>query len=171
MKNSLLAFLALCGMAGCVKPPSYPIEPQIEFKSVSSSLIKHGQVDTITFSFTDGDGDIGVIPLPGDTCDLTNSLKSGDSSCFNMSGFNVYLVDNRDTSIQAFATAYVTPKGKYSALSGDIQVIVGMYSKTCFAPPQPGCPKDSVRFAILFKDLAGHRSNIVHTTPIVIDGE
>ncbi|MFN8287839.1 MAG: hypothetical protein U0V74_13870 [Chitinophagales bacterium] len=171
MKNSLIAFLALCGMAGCVKPPSYPIEPHIEFKSVSSSLIKHGYVDTITFSFTDGDGDIGVFPLPGDTCDLINALKQGDSSCLNMSGFNIYLIDDRDTSINAFATAYVIPKGKYKALSGDIQVLVGMYSKTCFAPPQQGCPKDSVTYAIIFRDLAGHRSNTIHTTPIVIDGE
>lgn len=170
MKQSLFLLFVLFAISGCVKPPAYPSEPQITFKSVSSTYVYSGQTDTITISFTDGEGDIGVTSSPSDTCNFC-SLKTGDSSCFNMSGFNVFLIDHRDTCMSTYASANIETGSKYDDISGEIVIITSIDSKKCFAPPQPGCPKDTVVYSILIKDKAGHRSNIVQTPPIIVDGE
>jgi len=90
MKLKLFVVLSVVAtLSACVKAPSYPIVPAIEFKSVSSDYLKSGYTDTITFSFTDGDGDISVTPSPGDTCDQFG-LKNGDLSCLRMNGFKLF---------------------------------------------------------------------------------
>jgi hypothetical protein len=170
VKQNLLFLLLLSALSGCVKPPTYPSEPQITFKSVSSNYVYSGYTDTITISFTDGEGDIGVVSSTGDSCDFC-SLKTGDSSCFNMTGFNVFLIDHRDTCMSTYASANIETGSKYDDISGEIVIITAIDSKKCFAPPQPGCPKDTVVYSIMIKDKAGNRSNIVQTTPIIVDGE
>jgi len=164
----LLFLLAL--ISSCIKPPTFPIEPHIEFKSVSSNYVYSGYTDTLIVSFTDGDGDIGVSPSSNDSCDLC-ALKHGDSTCFNLSGFNVFLIDSRDTCISTYASANIQTGSKYADISGEIVIIATIDSKKCFAAPMPGCPKDTVVYSILIKDKAGHKSNIVQTTPIIVDGE
>lgn len=166
----VIPLFCLVVIAGCIKPPSYPNEPQIAFKSISSNYIKSGGVDTITFTFTDGDGDISVSPGPGDTCNLCG-LKNGDSACFYMPGFNVFLIDSRDTCVSFYASANIEPKGKFDDISGEILVIRNINSQKCFAPPQPGCPLDEVVYTILLRDRAGNFSNAIKTPPITIDGE
>lgn len=170
MKQGLSILIILCVLSGCVKPPTYPSEPQIEFKSVSSNYVYSGYTDTITISFTDGEGDFGVTESPDDSCDFC-SLKTGDSACLSLKGFNVFLIDHRDTCISTYASANIETGSKYDDISGEIVIITAVDSKKCFAPPQPGCPKDTVVYSILIKDKAGHRSNIVQTTPIIVDGE
>lgn len=166
----LFAFLVICAVSACVKAPSYPIEPAIEFKSVSSNYVYSGSVDTITFTFTDGDGDISVRPSDADTCDQCG-FKRGDSSCLKMSGFNVFLIDSRDSCVGTYASPDVEPDGNYKAISGEIQVIRAIDSKKCFVVPTPGCPLDTVVYSIVLRDRAGHYSNKVKTAPIVVNGE
>jgi hypothetical protein len=171
MKKLLFSMLVIsCALFACVKAPTYPIEPHIAFKSVSSAYLKSGYADTITFSFTDGDGDIGVNASSTDSCDQC-SLKHGDSTCLKMGGFNVFLIDSRDTCVSFFASANIAQQGKYKGISGDIEVIRAIDSKKCFAPPQPGCPKDTVVYSIILRDMAYHFSNTVKTIPIIVDGE
>lgn len=170
LKKYFAFLVVVTVISGCVKPPTYPVEPQIEFVSVSSDYVYSGYTDTITISFTDGDGDIGIGTGGDDSCDICG-LKTGDSTCLNLSKFNVFLIDNRDNCIATLASADVEPKGKYDDISGEIVIITTIDSKKCFAPPQPGCPKDTVTYSILIKDKAGHRSNVVQTTPIIVDGE
>lgn len=144
--------------------------PAIEFKSVSTEYLKSGSIDTITFTFTDGDGDIGVNPSSADTCNQCG-LKTGDSSCLRMGGFNIFLIDSRDTCVATYASANIEPSGKYDDLSGEISVVRAVDSKKCFAPPTPGCPKDTVIYTIILRDKAYHYSNAVKTVPIIVDGE
>ncbi len=165
-----VVLLVVATLSACVKAPSYPIIPAIEFKSVSSSLIKSGFSDTITFTFTDGDGDIGVTPSAADSCDQC-SLKHGDSTCLHLNGFNVFLIDSRDTCVGIFASPDVDFPGQYNAISGEVIVIAAVDSKKCFAVPTPGCPKDTVVYTIILRDKANHFSNQIKTTPIVVDGE
>lgn len=166
----LPVIVLIVAVQSCVKPPTYPIEPIIEFKSVSSGFIKSGQTDTITITFTDGDGDLWVQANPGDTCNQC-ALPQGDTSCFYLGGYNVFMIDSRDSCINYFATANIFPVGKFDDISGEISIIRAIDSKACFAPPQPGCPIDSVFFHIMIRDRAGNFSNVVKTTTIAIDGE
>lgn len=170
MKKALLYFLLLLAFSGCVKPPAYPDVPFIEFVSVSSDYIYSGSVDTITISFTDGNGDIGVSPSTDDSCNVCG-LQTGDSTCLFLNGFNVFLIDHRNKCISTFASATIQPKGKFDDISGEISIITNIYTEKCFGAPQPGCPKDTVVYSVMIKDKAGNRSNIVQTTPIIIDGE
>lgn len=163
-------FFVLAGISSCIKAPTYPIVPAIEFVSVSSQYLKSGTIDSLVFSFTDGDGDIGVNPSAADTCNQCG-LKTGDSSCLRMNGFNVFLIDSRDTCVGTYASANIEPSGKFDDLSGEIVVVRAIDSKKCFAPPTPGCPKDTVVYTIILRDKAGHFSNAIQTVPIVVDGE
>lgn len=165
----LTSFLLLC-LSACIKAPMYPIVPAIEFVSVSSDTLKSGYADTITFSFTDGDGDIGVNPSAGDTCSQC-LFKTGDSACLKLSGFNVFMLDSRDSCLSYFASANIEPTGKFDDLAGEIDIIRAIDSKTCFAPPQPGCPLDKVVYTIILRDKGGHYSNAIQTVPIYVDGE
>ena len=151
----------------CVKPPTYSVIPAIQFVSVSSSNIISGFADTITFSFTDGDGDIGVNTSSTDTVCNVCGLKTGDSSCLQLPAFDVFVIDGRDSCIATYASANVQPSGKYKAISGTIEVITQAYNTKCFG----GCPcaiNDTVTFAVILRDMAGHLSNTIHTTPIAV---
>lgn len=166
----LLAFVVMCLVSACVKEPSYPIVPAIQFKSVSSDFVYSGSVDTITFSFTDGDGDIGVRPSDADTCQQCG-LKTGDSSCLRMGGFNVFLIDERVNCIAEFASANVEPESGSKAIAGEILVITAVDSKKCLIVPDPLCPLDTVVYTIILRDKAGHFSNAARTVPIYISGQ
>lgn len=171
MNLKLFAVLSVVAtLSACVKAPSYPIIPAIEFKSVSSSLIKSGYSDTITFTFTDGDGDIGVTPSAADSCDQC-SLKNGDSTCLHLNGFNVFLIDSRDNCVGIFASPDVDFNGQYNAISGEVLVITAIDSKQCFTVPDPNCKLDTVVYTILLRDKAGHFSNTINTVPIYVDGK
>ncbi len=167
----VLFMLVVIGFSlhSCVKAPSYPIEPHIEFKSVSSSFTYSGYPDTLTFSFTDGDGDIAPDGSSTDTCDLCG-LKRGDSTCLHrLSAFNIFVIDNRDTCINTYATADIRPSGKYKGISGDIQVITAVNSHACIqCPCSSGNGFDSVSYTIILKDRAGHLSNLIRTSTIQV---
>ena len=88
-----------------------------------------------------------------------------------MNGFNVFLIDSRDTCVGTYASPDVDFSGQYKAISGEVIVIRAIDSKKCFVVPTPGCPKDTVVYTILLRDKAGHFSNAIKTTPVVVDGE
>ena len=169
MRKQVLVFVVLTfSLYSCVKPPTYSATPHIEFVSVSATTILNRFSDTISFSFTDGDGDIGVPGTnPRDTVtnctgDSACAFQHGDSMCLHQAYFDVYLIDNRSNCIESFASANVQPTGKYKAISGNIQVIEGMYKV------QPCPTNDTVFYSIILRDMAGHFSNIIQTTPIII---
>lgn len=166
----LFLFFVIASISACVKAPDYPIVPAIEFKSVSSDFLKSGSIDTIIVTFTDGDGDIGVNPSDDDTCDQCG-FKTGDSCTLFMRGFNVFMVDSRDTCINSYASGNVGSSGRYDAISGEIVVIRPVDTKKCLIVPSDTCELDTVVYKIFIRDRAGHLSNAVLTTPIVIDGE
>lgn len=165
----IICFLLL-GFSACIKAPTYPVVPAIEFVSVSSATLKSGYADTITFSFTDGDGDIGVNPSAGDTCSQC-LFKTGDSTCLKMGSFNVFMLDSRDSCLSYFASANIEPTGKFDDLAGEIDVIRAIDHKKCLIVPDPNClyRYDTVVYTIILRDKAGNYSNAVQTVPIAVD--
>ncbi len=169
-KASFVYIILACTLFSCIKPPSYSVIPNIAFQSVSAPNTINGFSDTITFTFTDGDGDIGI--NTGSTVDTgtvcnTCGIQHGDSSCLKLNAFNVFLIDSRDSCMSTYASANVQPTGKYKAISGNIQVITAIYNTKCIG----GCPcavNDTVTYAIILRDMAGHYSNVIHTPPIAI---
>ncbi|MCY7363519.1 MAG: hypothetical protein LH629_15840, partial [Ignavibacteria bacterium] len=88
-------------ISSCINPPEYNVVPAITFKSISKTIVNEttDSVD-ITFSFTDGDGDIG----PANSDDVT---------------LDIYLTDSRDNSIKYYQLPYITPAGNVKAISGE----------------------------------------------------
>lgn len=168
MKNSVLTILCLAVLAGlttqfCVKPPDYPLEPVIEFKSVSTNVMRQKAIPasdpdsvTVTFSYTDGDGDLGY---PDD--DPTTS---------------VFFRDERDQFASERKLPFVDPQGAGNGISGEISVVL---PTTCCIHVDPvegtktACElvpinTDTLRYVITIRDRAGHMSNEIRTSPIVL---
>lgn len=161
-----ILILLTCCLYSCIKPPSYPTIPHITFISASPAIIQSGSVDSITFSFTDGTGQIGITSTATDSDSLCG-LQDGDSSELHSPAHNVFLIDTRTNCISPFASGTVTTTGKYKGISGNIFVLQNVYSDKCLVPSAT-CPNDTVIYAIVIKDEAGNLSNFIETTPIVI---
>lgn len=158
----LLFALGLSGVLAlfqaCASPPNYPIEPYIEYLGISKDTMNRGamQQDTafITFSFTDGDGDIGN----KDTIDL-------------------FVTDTRTGVTESqFRVPEVPELGASNGIKGEITF--RLFTTCCIFPPElgldpcygesPAFRYDTVIYEFYLRDRAGHESNRVQTDPVYI---
>lgn len=167
--GSLLLFAIL--FSQCEKePPSHPIEPAIEFKSVSANYVQEYDTVRIAISFTDGDADLGASSndkpqFHSEPCDLYS-----DTSFFKDNYWSLILLDQRDSCLEAKSLPYVEAKGKYPSISGEIEFTTSALScKVRDCSPLPGCPDDTLVYTVFIKDRAGHLSNGAVSTPIIIN--
>lgn len=141
------------GIAACIKPPDYPVEPQIEFISVSKSeLVQFTDTLRINFSYTDGDGDIGV--------ELDTLYDN-----------NVIVTDSRTGFEETFRIPVVPQQGASNGISGEISLLL---EYTCcinsspICTPTPGVGPEEIIYSVQMFDKAGNASNIIQTTPIFL---
>ncbi len=177
MRNALfISFIFIGALSSCIKAPEYSIIPAIKFVSVSSQYVTSGNLDTITFSFTDGDGDIAP---NNNYASLDTCIVNGDSNVLYKNYNNIFLfASNNNFGCQipdVFASPNLVPSGSYKALSGQIQVYEAVHSSTCLqcndslgicVNPNGTTGNDSVIYTIYLVDLAGHLSNPIKTTAI-----
>ncbi len=143
----------------CVKPPDYPNEPVITFERLSKTTMfqsSFGQDSVvITFSFTDGDGDLGF-------------KDDAEES--------IFIVDGRDSFQKpSYRIPLIEQQGAGNGISGEISIVV---PTTCCIYPPPlllpcdtlNAPQqlDTVFYLIKIKDRAGHFSNEIQTAPITL---
>ena len=157
MKIKILLYLLLAAaFAMCIRPPDYPVEPQIEFVGMTKTTMRQGfgSEDSVyyTLSFTDGDGDLGGV--------------SGKDS------LNVYITDKRNNKPveQTFRIPFVPEAGAKNGISGEIRFL--MFTTCCLSLEPciatPSRPSDTLSYDIYIKDRAGHKSNVVQTKPIIL---
>jgi hypothetical protein len=172
-----LFFLSLSAFLGCRKQAStLSIIPHIEFLRLSKSTIildrAVGESDSINLTITiaDGDGDIGV-NSDGDTTSssLDCTDHSQDSLTIANKSYNllyyIYKSSNQgDSCISSpgVATRSDIPVSKDGSLTGEIS-----FFPVVSCPPAP-LNSDTVFFSVFVKDKAGHLSNRVRSTPIII---
>lgn len=150
-------------LSSCKKETSFPEEPHIEFKSYDSYSIDSADC---WISFTDGDGDIGI--LSTDTTSEYN-LRMVYYYKDTASGgqFVPYDYTPSDSLARFDTLAYnykidnLTPDGQYKALEGDIKV--RLRSSFIYYPLHT-----VVKFQISLWDRAGHKSNTVETNEIIV---
>ena len=145
MRPIFLFTLSVFFFVACEQPPNYPIEPEIEYVGVNRNIIAQGSfnapLDTliVTFSFTDGDGDIG-----------DDSLT------------NVFLFDSRTGDLaEPIKVKPIPSQGTGNGISGEISG-----NTSCVSTPEQ--PVDTFSYTIQLRDRAGHFSNKVQTEPITI---
>ncbi|WP_224996359.1 hypothetical protein [Cesiribacter sp. SM1] len=105
-------FLCLLVMAACYNEPEFPVEPDIEFRSVQfvDNTDPRFPDDTlkVTVSFRDGDGDLGIIP-PG---------QHFYDSVFDINGQRRYIRYGEFDTLPAhncsnYRTGYFDPNGRF----------------------------------------------------------
>ena len=150
-------FLSIAMFIACTKPPDYSDTPEIAFISLSETTMTQGSQNeefiTLTISFTDGDGDIGI--------------DGGEPS--------VYFKDLRDGSeFITFVAPVVPEQGVGNGISGEMYIKVN--TTCCIQPNQnDGCnsdfsdyPIDSLIYEVYIIDRSGNKSNVIETAPITL---
>lgn len=157
----LFLFAVLLTAQGCLKRETYPIEPHIEFVNFIKYQNEEG-IDTkgtLIFSFTDGDGDIGL--SAGDT--LPPFHKEGDYH-YNMYIFYKEMQNGVLTEVNLplpfhLRLPVITPSGNNKAIKGDMEVELDIYN--------PISVYDTICFSFYLVDRALHVSNTI-TTPLIV---
>jgi len=152
-------YFILVVIFSCTKPPDYPIEPVIKFERFSRNTMLQGDSNNdslvITFSFTDGDGDLGY----------SDSIP------------DIFVTDARiPYPLDPFKLPVVPVQGVGNGISGEISILV--YNTCCLFDAFPACstdpaaiaekPIDTLTFEIYIKDRAGHESNRILTDNIYL---
>jgi len=162
--SSYLAFLAfvLAAVAACVQPTAYPLEPVIENAVLNKNTIAQSSNATppdtlyVTFSYTDGDGNLG----------------NADDGVFD-----VILTDSRDDFELPFRIPVIPDQGVGNGISGEITVGIPNLFMCCIYEDKNGqdpCtsstefPTDTLSFGIHILDRDGNESNRIQTAPIVL---
>lgn len=152
-------FLSIAMIIACTKPPDYSDTPEIAFISFSKNTMQQGSgfedETTLTISFTDGDGDIGI----------------GDGTP------SIFFKDLRDGSeFITFVAPEIPEQGIGNGISGEMFIKV---NTTCCIHPDTlqddGCnsnfseyPIDTLVYEVYIKDRAGNKSNVIQTDPIFL---
>lgn len=155
----LFSAIGMILLGSCVKEKNFPPEPKIEF--VSYTTYGTDSADCI-ISFSDGDGDIGI--LEGDTASeddyqLKYLYKGTDGQFYPFD-----MIDSTaafDTLFYSYRVPDITPKGQYKTLEGQIKA--KLRSSPVYFPGHT-----VVKFEIRLRDRAGHLSNMVATNEIVV---
>ncbi|HET6224684.1 MAG TPA: hypothetical protein VFF27_00300 [Bacteroidia bacterium] len=167
MKHLFYLILLVCLTAaiGCIKEKQFPPEPVIEFQDFVNYIGPRGTVDSADciIKFTDGDGDVGL--AEGDTISPPNlRMKYLYKNLVDGKFYPMDAIDSTtvlDTLFFDYRIPTLTPDGQYKALDGTI--------KAKFRAPPVFYPGHKVvKFEIVLKDRAGHKSNIVTTNEITV---
>lgn len=134
---------------GCIKLKTFPPTPVITFKSVSVTEAKQGVTPIkIIFTFTDGDGDLGLTQQDTSKDVLILDIRKG------LPTFAPIQYDYR--------MPYVTPEGNNKSISGEVEIDIP--NTFC----RPGLAVDTLKYSVQIKDRAGNKSNTLETPAIIV---
>ncbi|MEE4197499.1 MAG: hypothetical protein V2I54_07625 [Bacteroidales bacterium] len=159
MRKKILYLLSLLILGiSCEKEDQYPDIPEIRYKNFTlAEETENGFENTIgrlTFSFTDGDGDIGLDP---NADSITDTTSTETYNAFITRFFKQKNGFVRDTTI-----GYIIPYmegGEYREyLKGEIEIKIYFNN----------FPHDTLRFDFYIYDRANHKSNTESTPEIIV---
>ncbi|MEZ4757738.1 MAG: hypothetical protein R2817_12990 [Flavobacteriales bacterium] len=154
-----LALGAVLLLSACLKKEEFPPEPTIAFKS----LEQFGDSASLTITFTDGDGDIGL-----DDTDTEAPFEPGSDYYHNLFvGFD-QLNNGVWQEVQLalplnYRVPRITPSGQNKALSGELAVALKPW------PIIPGSEGDTVRFDVRLLDRSLNASNEASSGAVVVE--
>ena len=172
-----LIFLALAAFS-CQKPVEYPIEPKIEYQGftylINADSTFSGE-GTIAFSYTDGDGDLGL-----DDSDTIYPFGFHDAHYYNLeidylkcvNGVFVktplvspHVPTSPDDTLVLYDTVTFSARFKRLRDSEEPKAISGTMQYK-LAVQNPLSPNDTIKFEIRILDRALHESNTIQTEAI-----
>lgn len=174
MKKRYLIGLLLLALAvsACQKPVEYPIEPKIAYEGFTYLMNPDSTFSgegVISFSYTDGDGDLGL-----DDADTLSPFGFNDAHYYNMVVDYLKCVNGEfvktpllswNAQTQSYDTVSFNARFKRLRDSEEPKAISGTmdYKLTV---QNPFSPNDTVKFEIRIFDRALHESNVILTEPI-----
>jgi hypothetical protein len=154
----LILFSLLILTFSCVKKPDYPIEPIIKFEDFVQFRKDSAH---FIFSFTDGDGDIGLRPS-----DTISPFDTGSVYYYNF--YMNYFEKQQGEWVQidptipfSYRIPYLTPEGRSKALEGEILVRIPFIYFDLFSP------YDTIKYSAFIYDRALHKSNVVESREMI----
>lgn len=173
-KRNLICLLFLVLVAcSCQKPVEYPIEPKIAYEgfaylfNADSTFSGEG---IISFSYTDGDGDLGL-----DEGDTVSPFGRHDAHYYNMV-IDYLKLENGvfvkkpllswNAQTQSYDTATFNARFHRLRDSEEPKAISGTMDYRLMVQ-NPLSPNDTVKFEIRILDRALHESNTIQTESIV----
>ncbi len=174
MKKRYLIGLLLLALAvsACQKPVEYPIVPKIAYEGFTYLINPDSTFSgegVISFSYTDGDGDLGL-----DDADTLPPFGFNDAHYYNMVVDYMKCVNGEfvktpllswNAQTQSYDTVSFNARFKRLRDSEEPKAISGTmdYKLTV---QNPFSPNDTVKFEIRILDRALHESNVIQTEPI-----
>lgn len=149
--------LLLAAFSGCKPDPVFPVEPILNFKE----YIDHPNSDSleVVFSFTDGDGDIGVSVVDPDT-NMVLTLYD-----WNAAANAFQTVDDPSYPSLTDSIMYKFRISKLAAgqsgLEGDIYVTINRNSLIANG-------KDTIQFNAFLLDQAMNKSTLIRTPELIL---
>ena len=164
LRNSLVIGFLLISILSCRKTEVYSEIPEIGYKSfwlrdTTDLLGNRGLVGLLTFTFVDGDGDLGLMQPP-------DTAKPGDPNYHNLF-FKIFTpvngllteIPEQDLAFPlAYRIPYMEPEGPDMTLKGEIEV---EFNYLAF-------PYDTISYEFYIVDRAGHESNVENTPVFII---
>ncbi len=158
----IIAISVFLLLLSCKKKESYPDIPAIQFKDFSK-IANNTIIDekgVITFSFTDGNGDIGLSPE-----DTLAPYNPGSPYYYN---FLIHYFEKQKGNWTEVVPPLpfnariplINPSGKEMPLSGEIQMEVYINNQLSVY--------DTIRFEFYILDRGLHQSNTVTTPDIIV---
>lgn len=172
-KHYLIALLFLTmAMLSCQKPVEYPIEPKIAYEGFTylfNSDSTFSGEGIISFSYTDGDGDLGL-----DDADTLSPFGFHDAHYYNMMIDYLKCVNGEfmktpllswNAQTQSYDTVTFNARFKRLRDSEEPRAISGTMDYKLLVQ-NPFSPNDTIKFEIRILDRALHESNVIQTDPI-----
>lgn len=146
---ALLVFLTGF-ISSCSDDETYPVTPVIAFKSLQKLVSITGNDSLVlTFSFTDGDGDIGSAPADSFGRDVYAKLYELNNGVFQEANLGAPL---------SYRVPFLEPRGNNSSLKGDILINLDYNILR---------PNDTIYYKLFMEDRAGNKSNEITTSTII----
>ena len=149
----LFAFIGVV-FFGCKPDPTFPAIPALTFKEFRQPAGSDSLV--VVFSFTDGDGDIGVAPTDSDT-NMVLCVYAPDANGIFQQVPDINTPNQFDSLIYKYRIPNLTP-GQIG-LEGDIYVTI--LNKSFL-------PRDTLQFNAFLLDQSDNKSNIVRTETVIL---
>lgn len=160
---TILVLVLMIFMVSCFQFQTFPPEPDIEFVSFVKIPTTSGIDDqgTLTISFTDGDGDIGL-----NDDDLEPPFDTSSMYYYNI--FVKYFEKQNGEYVEVNLEPsnngrlpYLTPEGEKKGLQGEISV--DLYINN------PLSSYDTIRYEVFIVDRSLHHSDTITTADIVVN--
>ena len=174
MKKRYLVGMLLLALAvlSCQKPVEYPIEPKITYEGFTYLINPDSTFSgegIISFSYTDGDGDLGL-----DESDTLPPFGLHDAHYYNMVVDYLKCVNGEfvkmpllswNVQTQSYDTISFNARFKRLRDSEEPKAISGKMDYTLIVQ-NPLSPNDTVKFEIHILDRALRESNVIQTDAI-----